>query len=199
MGKIIQKLKYLISKFLSAIYDILVTYPVTKAIYKHFGTKILSKDFPASKLSQKSLKGITMLDIGTGTGTALKSIINQVNFSKVTAIDINEPYLKIATKKFSKIPNVEVKKQDFLTFIEDGNTEKFDVVFFGMSFMLMPDKKKALDVARRILKPGGKIYTFLTLYHKKNKIAEFVKPRLKKFTGIDFGDVLYYKQVKKNS
>ena len=61
--------------------------------------------------------------------------------------------------------------------------------------MLMPDKKKALEVARKMLNPGGKIYTFLTLYHKKNKFMEFIKPKISKLTSIEFGEVLYYKQV----
>lgn len=47
--------------------------------------------------------------------------------------------MKSAKSLFSKEANVEVKFQDFLTYLEDGNTERFDIVFFGFSFMLMPN------------------------------------------------------------
>lgn len=194
--KLILWIKYILAKFASYIYDFCVTYPVTKAIYKHFATKIIAKDFPKAKnMSSPSKNGISFIDIGTGTGTPLKSILNQVNFKKILAIDIDKQYITIAQKKFKNNSNVEVKLQNLLTYHEDGNTEKFDVVFFGFSFMLMPDKKKALEVARKMLNPGGKIYTFLTLYHKKNKFMEFIKPKISKLTSIEFGEVLYYKQV----
>lgn len=103
--------------------------------------------------------------------------------------------MKSAKSLFSKEANVEVKFQDFLTYLEDGNTERFDIVFFGFSFMLMPNKGKALEVAKRILKPGGKIYAFLTLYEKKNKLLEWIKPKLGQITSIQFGPVMYRKQV----
>lgn len=196
MKKFFSCLKLLFAKWITFLYDFLVTYPVTKAIYQHFAKKIITKDFPRSKnMSSPEKNGISMIDIGTGTGTPLESILKKVNFSRVLAVDINKKYIKTATKKFEKVSNVEVKLQNFLTYLEEGNTEKFDVVFFGFSFMLMPDKKKALDITRKILKPGGKVYTFLTLYHKKNKFMEFLKPKLHHFTGVDFGEVMYYDQV----
>lgn len=188
-------IKTLFARLISFLYDFLITYPLTKAIYSHFANNIIGKDFPKAK-DLSSLEGaISMIDIGTGTGTPLQSILGQVNFSRVLAIDINKQYIETATQKFATTDNVEVKEQDFLRFLEDGNTEKFDVVFFGMSFMLMPDRQKALDVARKVLKPGGRVYTFLTLYHKKNSIVEFIKPKMKYFTGVDFGSVMYYSQV----
>jgi tRNA A58 N-methylase Trm61 len=61
--------------------------------------------------------------------------------------------------------------------------------------MLMPNKDKALEVARKILKPGGKIYAFLTLYENKNRFIEWIKPKIVKFTSIEFGPVMYRKQV----
>lgn len=43
----------------------------------------------------------------------------------------------------------------------------------------------------KMLKPNGKILTFLTLYSTKNPIMEWVKPKLRQITSIEFGPVLY--------
>lgn len=183
--KNISRLKGLILYLFSYIYDICVTYPLTRSIYIHF-----SKTFS----SQSNNKKISMIDVGTGTGTPLKSILDKVNFEKVLAIDINRGYLEKARENFRNNLNVEVRYQDFMTIDKDVQ-EKYDVVFFGFSLMLLPDREEALRIAQRMLKPNGKIYMFLTLYHKKNKIVEWIKPRLKYVFSIEFGDVVYYDQL----
>ena len=76
--------------------------------------------------------------------------------------------------------------------IDKDIKEKFDIVFFGFSFMLMPDREEALRISKRLLKPDGKIYMFLTLYHKRSRIMEWIKPKLKYIFSIEFGDVVYY-------
>ena len=152
-------------------------------------------DTTASADDQQPQKFLSMIDIGTGTGSPLYSVLDKVNFDRILAIDINKGYLEIAKKRFKNRPEVEVKYQDYLTYLEEGNTEKFDVIFFGFSFMLLPDKVKALEISRRILKPGGKIYTFLTLYHKKSMVVDYIKPKLQYLTSIDFGKTMYYDQV----
>jgi ubiquinone/menaquinone biosynthesis C-methylase UbiE len=192
VGRFINFLKFIISRIFALIYDTLVSYPVTIAIYKYLLKSKFQQAFPNCKPTSKG-KGVSMIDIGTASGTCLKKIISLGNFERVLAIDIDKEYVKSATKLFEKNPNVEVKLQDFQTYLEEGNTERFDIVFFGFSFMLMPDKAKALEVARRIVKPGGKIYAFLTLYEKKNKFIEWVKPKIVKFTSIKFGPVMYRK------
>ena len=72
--------------------------------------------------------------------------------------------------------------------------EKFDIIIFGSSFMLMPDQVKAIEIAKRSLSQGGKIYFLLTLYDNKsgfNSFMEIVKPYLKYLTTVDFGKVTY--------
>ena len=186
MGRIINGLKTLLSFLFAYMYDVCVTYPVTKGIYSYF-LKVFGKDFKGQSVS--------MLDIGTGTGTPLKSILKKTDcFGRVLAIDINREYLVAAKDNLKKHPNVEVRYQDFMEMAQQTN-EKFDIVFFGMSFMLMPDQARALEVARSLLKPGGKVYMFLTLYHKKNRLAEFIKPKMKWLFSIEFGKVIYYNEV----
>ncbi len=60
----------------------------------------------------------------------------------------------------------------------------------------MPNKAKALEVARKMVKPNGKIYACLTLYEDKNKFVEWIKPKIKFLTSIDFGPVIYRKEVR---
>lgn len=170
-------------------YDIMVTYPLTRAVYFHFAEEF-NRKFPGKKVS--------MVDVGTGTGTPLKGIMNKVTFSRVLAIDIDKAYLTVAKNNLAKHSNVEVKFQDFMTLDTDAQGEKFDIIFFGFSFMLMPDRVKALAIARNLLKPGGKIYMFLTLYEKKSKFIEWIKPKMKYLFSIEFGPVVYTNELQKN-
>jgi hypothetical protein len=85
--------------------------------------------------------------------------------------------------------------------------EKFDVIIFGSSFMLMPDQVKAIEIAKSntsfsiiflgTLNQKGKIYFLLTLYDGKNivsSVMEILKPYLKYLTTVDFGKVTYKSQ-----
>jgi SAM-dependent methyltransferase len=181
------KIIYIMSKVIGYIYDVCLTLPVTTTIYKHLAT-IINQYF--------GNKAVAMIDIGCASGKPLKSIINDCNFSRIQAIDINKHYLLVAKNRFKDQQNIDVKYQNFLEMPEVHEKDKFDVVFFGMSLMLMEDKAKALQIALRILKPGGKIFTFLTLYHKKNRFIEFMKPKMKYWTSIDMGECLYYDDFK---
>ena len=57
--------------------------------------------------------------------------------------------------------------------------------------MLMPDKEKALILAKKLVKKNGKIMFLLTLHQKKNHLFEKLKPLLKYLTTIDFGNMTY--------
>jgi SAM-dependent methyltransferase len=68
--------------------------------------------------------------------------------------------------------------------------ETFDVIIFSSSFMLMPFRDKALEIAKSRLNPNGSIYFLMTLYDKKGMLEQiigYVKPYLKYLTTIDFG------------
>ena len=43
----------------------------------------------------------------------------------------------------------------------------------------------------------GKILMFLTLYTKRNRLVEWIKPKIKYFTSIDFGETMYKDQLEK--
>lgn len=70
---------------------------------------------------------------------------------------------------------------------------KFDMIVFSSSFMLMPFREKALELAKTLLTDKGKIIFILTLqppYEKKayfSKLIEYWKPKIKYISTIDFG------------
>lgn len=56
--------------------------------------------------------------------------------------------------------------------------------------MIMPDRIKALDIAKARLNQGGSIFFLLTLETDKNTkavIIEKIKPYLKYLTTVEFG------------
>jgi ubiquinone/menaquinone biosynthesis C-methylase UbiE len=101
-------LRFCISRFFALIYDYAVTYPVTVRIYKYLLKNRFYKDFPACKPGAKG-DGVSIIDIGTASGTCLKNIVDKAQFDKVLAIDINKEYIASATKLFEGHKNVEVK------------------------------------------------------------------------------------------
>ena len=135
-----------------------------------------------------------MIDIGTGTGLPLKKFMETSTADRVLAIDINTSYVKTATERFKDDKRVEVRYMNFMD-VDSDFKEKFDVIYFGFSFMLMPDKPLALKKAAQLLKPNGKIFLFLTLYNKKNSVVEFFKPKMRYITSIDFGETMYASEV----
>jgi SAM-dependent methyltransferase len=46
----------------------------------------------------------------------------------------------------------------------EKSSESFDLIIFSSSFMLMPNREKALEIAKSRLSPNGRIFFLLTLY-----------------------------------
>lgn len=57
--------------------------------------------------------------------------------------------------------------------------------------MLLQDQGLVLDPVKKWLKPDGKILFFQTMFKEKMGLMEFIKPKLKYVTTIDFGEVIY--------
>ena len=51
-------------------------------------------------------------------------------------------------------------------YLMDKSQEKYDIILFSSSFMLLPDREKALEIAKSLLNKDGRIYFLLTLYEK---------------------------------
>jgi ubiquinone/menaquinone biosynthesis C-methylase UbiE len=138
-----------------------------------------------------------ILDVGIGNGVMIKKnhkLIKEKNL-RITGLDINRHYLEHCRKmihEFKLEQQVMVLHKSILSF---SPQEQFcyDYIFFGQSFMLMNDQEKILERTREWLKPDGKVVFFQTMFKNKSKLMEFVKPRLKFLTTVDFGKVTYEK------
>jgi len=166
----------------SFIYDLVITKPLTKYTYIKLFNEF-EKRIPGMK---------AILDVGTGTGYALNSIIDLIPQTvQVTGIDIDKNYVMTAEKLFKTRSNVVIKEQNFYEL--EGSKDKYDLIIFSSSFMLMPFREKALEIAKSMLTQNGKIVFLMTLYEKKRRftMVEKVKPYLKYYTTIDFGNITY--------
>jgi ubiquinone/menaquinone biosynthesis C-methylase UbiE len=58
--------------------------------------------------------------------------------------------------------------------------EMFDVIIFSSSFMIMPDRVKALEIAKKRLNPNGSIFFLLTLEHDQTSLRYKISIYMKK-------------------
>ena len=99
-----------------------------------------------------------IIDVGSGTGDLIKTILKENNDISIYSIDLNLDMLSEAKKRFN---NQEIKKIKFV----NANAEQlpFDNDFFDkyiISFCLrnITYIEKALYESLRVLKPGGTFY-----------------------------------------
>lgn len=136
-----------------------------------------------------------ILDVGIGNGAMIEryhAIIRSRQFS-ITGIDINRQYLRHCRELIRKYG-----LQDFIDVhyapvesYEPPDNHHFDFIFFSMSFMLFEDQQLVLDRIKPWLKPDGSVVFFQTMFKNRSFFLEFVKPRLKYVTTVDFGRVTY--------
>ena len=138
-----------------------------------------------------------VLDVGIGNGAMMKNYHSLIKSKKlkITGIDINRYYLnhcRCLIEKYGLEKSIEI----YCTSVESyapGRMEAFDFILFSMSFMLFKDPCGVLKRIKGWLKPGGEIVFFQTMYTDKFPLMEFIKPRLKYITTVDFGKILYKK------
>jgi len=100
-------------------------------------------------------KGLTFLEIGTGTGRSTQFVHQAFPRAKIIAVDLSEPYLKYAQEKLLKMDHVHFLQADgaHLPFQE----KQFDAVYSVFLFHELPMKARlaVLEESKRVLKPGG--------------------------------------------
>lgn len=136
-----------------------------------------------------------ILDVGIGNGVMMKNYHPLIRYKglKITGIDINKSYLKHCDSliKTYRLENyVEIYREPVEAY-EPPEKEYFDFILFSMSFMLFNDQKFVLDRIKDWLKPHGEVVFFQTMFKKRSKLIEIIKPKLKYVTTIDFGRVTY--------
>lgn len=142
-------------------------------------------------------KGSAILDVGIGNGMMIKNFHHLIKSKKlkITGIDINNNYLNHCDnliRNYQLGDNIKVYHKQIESY-QPIPAENFDFILFSMSFMLFSDQQLVIDRIKNWLKPGGKLVFFQTMYKKKFRLMEFIKPKLKYFTTINFGKVTYEK------
>ena len=101
-----------------------------------------------------------VLEIAAGTGIVTHHLAAMLgNDARIVATDLNEPMLNIARDKFDETQTVAFQSADAqeLPFDDDS----FDVVICQFGHMFFPERSRAYDEARRVLRPGSH-YLFTT-------------------------------------
>lgn len=139
----------------------------------------------------------TILDVGIGNGLMMEKYHPLIKSKdlKIYGIDINKNYLNHCEhliRTYHLENHIEIYRKPVQAY-EPLKKEYFDFILFSMSFMLFNDQQSVLDRIKNWLKPGGKIVFFQTMYKERSRLMEFIKPKLKYITTIDFGKVTYEK------
>jgi len=129
-----------------------------------------------SLVAEKFLKwlflppGLCWLDVGCGTGTLTKLILEIQNPAKIISIDSSEEFISYAKRIFEN-PLVQFKvcKAESLD-IESGST---DAVVSGLVLNFIPGPETAVREMMRVAKPGGKIGIFLWDYSDGMKMLRY--------------------------
>lgn len=137
--------------------------------------------------------GARILDIGVGNGLMLRRHHELIAAKELTilGLDLDGDYLSQCQRlieEFGLGDRMKVERRNFLEKPVDG---PFDVVFFSQSLPLIDRKQTALDTALELLAPGGHLAFFHTIQRQSSRFLEFIKPRLKYLSTIEFGRVIY--------
>lgn len=101
--------------------------------------------------------GDNILDVATGTGEPGLTIAFMLKHGKVTATDLSEGMLAVASEHAADrgLKNFETVCCDVSALPFENNT--FDAVCCRLGFVFFPDMQLALKEMVRVLKPGGHI------------------------------------------
>lgn len=104
------------------------------------------------------LRGATpgrWLELGCGTGSATRPVLATFPRTRVTALDLSSPYLKVARDRLSGFSKVDFVQGDgTATEFKDGAFEAVYSVFV-MHELPRAEREKLVREAWRVLKPGG--------------------------------------------
>ena len=103
-------------------------------------------------------KNINILDIGTGSGCILLSILKELNFSRGIGIDISAKAIKVAEEN-SKLLNLTCRSRFKVFDLNNYNIGKFDLIVSNPPYIPNQDIKKLsrdiLNYEPRIALKGG--------------------------------------------
>ncbi len=188
-------LLHLLSSLKSWIYDVIIV-AMTAIWYREVLTRL-----PMNA---------RVLDVGIGTATSLidnRDIVISKNIH-FTGVDYDAAYIDAATEAIRRhrltpfvgvvccsIHEYDPKKHHDSNNNVHRHHDHFDAIYFSGSFMIIPDKVKALQRTVAFLKPSADSRIYFTQTFESPGIVGFamtyIKPMLKYLLSIDFGSVTY--------
>jgi ubiquinone/menaquinone biosynthesis C-methylase UbiE len=100
-------------------------------------------------------EGLRFLEIGAGTGRATRFVHLAFPKAKIVAVDLSDPYLKVAQKKLVDFQHIDFVQADGAHLpYRDG---EFDAAYSVFLFHELPAaaRKEIIDECLRLLKDGG--------------------------------------------
>ncbi|GAB3769891.1 methyltransferase domain-containing protein [Spirosoma horti] len=108
--------------------------------------------------------GLTVLDVGCGSGAITRSIAEKTGPSgRVLGIDPSPTLIEQAKQQASTIPGLSFQQADVYTF---DTTERFDLVTCARTLQWLARPEAALITMKRLVKPGGHL-AILDFNHEK--------------------------------
>jgi SAM-dependent methyltransferase len=139
-----------------------------------------------------------VLDVGIGTAGALlaqRDLLTRRRL-RVVGLDIDPDYVRRARQVVAGAgleQSIEVRLESFY----DHRGGPYDAIYFSGSFMVLPDPRGALDHARTLLTPVGRLYFTQTFERRRSPLLDAIKPRLARITTIDFGRASYFDEFER--
>ncbi len=129
---------------------------------KIFDNRTLEKDYRTLKPILK--KGMTVLDVGCGTGAITKDIANVIGSTgKIIGIDNTEGFILSGKEKYGDVKNMKLIHVDFFEFQPN---EKYDLIVSARTLQWLSRVNEALEKMKSLLNPGGRI-SILDYNHTK--------------------------------